>query len=209
MAYFTINPASTAVAPAPTGSPAFYKGPFKTSTVSCGDTYTFQVDGYSSSQIWLLQYKNGNIQNNGVFTVPSTYTSICPNDVGSYTSYVYTVQNGQQGSFLGSTSFSITAVQGAVTANLVPTAPTVNMPKSFQAGISQTISGYSLDPEGLPVVYTINWGDGSVVAVQHLGSGYPYQLNHSWSRAGAYIVTVTATDMSGNSRTAVIGIKVK
>ncbi|OGE76772.1 MAG: hypothetical protein A3C85_03490 [Candidatus Doudnabacteria bacterium RIFCSPHIGHO2_02_FULL_48_21] len=209
VAYFTINPASTAVAPAPTGSPAFYKGPFKTSTVSCGDTYTFQVDGYSSSQIWLLQYKNGNIQNNGVFTVPSTYTSICPNDVGSYTSYVYTVQNGQQGSFLGSTSFSITAVQGAVTANLVPTAPTVNMPKSFQAGISQTISGYSLDPEGLPVVYTINWGDGSVVAVQHLGSGYPYQLNHSWSRAGAYIVTVTATDMSGNSRTAVIGIKVK
>lgn len=182
------------------GTPAFYVGSSPVSSVVCGQTYTFKVDNYSGSQIWLGQTKNDQQTYNGIYSVPATYTSVCGRDEGSYNNNVYTVVNGQPGSYISSVGFEIKAnVQGAFTsANQSPAIPSLNGPVSFAVGASQTFSGYSTDADGDAITYSINWGDGSPVYTVELGSGYPYIASHVWSQPGIYNLQVSASDGKGD-----------
>ncbi len=54
------------------------------------------------------------------------------------------------------------------------------------------------DPEGDPVKFTFNWGDGLTSETGLITSG-PGAATHTWSRAGTYQVTAKATDSKGAS----------
>ncbi len=102
---------SAPVASAPSGTPAFYVGYSRAVSASCGTAATFKVDGYSGSQVWLVQYKNNasSTNFNGIYKVPDTYTFVCNKDEGFYANYVYDYSNGQKGALLGTAYFTVSA----------------------------------------------------------------------------------------------------
>lgn len=97
--------------PVPKPSPAVYLGDRRLagpiSIVSCGQTYTFKIDNYSHSQVWLVQTKNNLPTYDKAFTVPNTHQSACFRDEGSYTNKFYTLAAGQRGDFLGEVGVEI------------------------------------------------------------------------------------------------------
>ena len=100
-------------------TPTYYKNGGTVGSITCGETYTFGVAGYSESSIWLEQVKNGTRVYTGKFDVPMpAYTAVCrgddPNgvgDEGSYETTVYQLTYGagvaMPGTLLGSTNFTI------------------------------------------------------------------------------------------------------
>jgi len=204
------QPATPPPSPTPTPPPpvtiGYYQGPISTSSIVCGDTYSFIVTN-AGSQIWLIQYKGIVLQYNGVYSSSSSYTSKCNQDEGTYNASVYSVIDGGKGNYLGGASLTIGGVQGMTMLNQPPIAPTVTGPNVFKAGTAQNFNGYSLDPEGAPITYSINWGDG-LKSSQSFGSGYPYEATHAWSAPGAYSITINASDAAGNSRSTAVGITV-
>ena len=93
-------------------APIFYKIPgFPTSSITCGDTYTFDVPGYTT--VWLKEWKgSGNLVYNAQYNVPSTYTSVCNKDEGNYSVEVYITDyfTGQPDQPLGTTSLTINPI---------------------------------------------------------------------------------------------------
>jgi hypothetical protein len=112
------------VTPAPPApSPAVYVlygtlGLMKVSSANCGQSYTFQVDNYSGSQVWLEQTKNGepsyNSADKGLYPVPSSSTWVCNRDEGYYVNKVYAVVNGKKGKSLGEVDFTVYGAGGVV-----------------------------------------------------------------------------------------------
>jgi len=88
-------------------TPVFYVGPYKTTSNLCGSPFTFLVENYSGTQIWLEQTKNAMPNYSGVFTVPYNNLGTCDWGEGYYGNNVYTVVDGHKGVFLGSAPFTI------------------------------------------------------------------------------------------------------
>ena len=92
-------------------------------------------------------------------------------------------------------------VQGSIT-GFAPTIPTINFAGS-------RVFGYSTDPDSLVLTYTIDWGDGSQVQSQRLGSGYAYIFSHVWKKPGSYQVSVIAQDESGNTSKTALPVEIR
>jgi hypothetical protein len=121
----------------PSGAPAFYQGPIgnKITSAACGTAFTFQVDGYSGSQVWLTQTKNGTTSYDSILNVPDTYTPVCNRDEGTYTETVYTVTNGQKGTLLGSTTFTVKSASSSLAPDQV--SQTANILDAMRATLEQ------------------------------------------------------------------------
>lgn len=124
---FSHPPVRTSLGALRAGPAAFYNSAgTPISSIGCGQPYTFAVTGYS--QVWLVQTHNGTPQYNGVLPVPmAPYTANCSSEPGLYQAMVYTVVNGQQGQFIGSTSLSVLSNAAAPTSSAAPTS-TPNAP---------------------------------------------------------------------------------
>ncbi|MBO3800504.1 MAG: PKD domain-containing protein [Candidatus Brockarchaeota archaeon] len=57
----------------------------------------------------------------------------------------------------------------------------------------------SKDPDGDPVMYIFDWGDGTTSTTSYFPSGTPVSLSHSWSNPGSYSIKVMAKDKRGAS----------
>lgn len=87
-------------------SPVLYKNGVAVTELTCGDTYVYDVPGYSGTTIWLTQTKNGSSQYDGAYYVPAApYTSSCNQDEGTY----YSVVKTMAGSLIGQATFTIKA----------------------------------------------------------------------------------------------------
>ncbi len=97
-------------------TPYFTQNGQQTTSLVCGAQETFNVPGYS--QVWINQTKtkpDGTVSNwSGTLSIPNVYTPICNQDEGTYKNDVYTVQNGAQGSFLGSVTATIGSGQSSM-----------------------------------------------------------------------------------------------
>lgn len=65
-----------------------------------------------------------------------------------------------------------------------------------------TTCGYSTslnDPEGDPIAYTFDWGDGTFTATGLISPGTIVTEAHFWNRTGTYEVRALATDIKGAS----------
>ena len=91
-------------------------------------------------------------------------------------------------------------------ANKAPVITSVGGPTSITASSSQvsmwTIGGY--DPEGGPVLYSVNWGDG------HDSGGFVNAANfgYSYPVPGTYTITFTAKDAQGATTQSTLSVKV-
>ncbi len=84
------------------------------------------------------------------------------------------------------------------TVNQAPDQPSLSCtPDPSQAGQTVTCTFKSMDADSSGVYYTVNWGDGSSTRVPSSGTVTPNtdrSADHSYSLAGTYTVSVTATD---------------
>ena len=73
-------------------------------------------------------------------------------------------------------------------------------PNSGNTGEVLTFTTSTIDPEGDPIQYLIDWGDGTTsTSSSLLASGQTGTFTHSWASVGNFSVTVTATDSNGNA----------
>lgn len=75
------------------------------SEIFCGATETFSVSGHS--QVWIDQTKNGSPHYSGPLSVPLTYTTVCNQDEGFYTTSAYHLVGGARETFIGTSSINV------------------------------------------------------------------------------------------------------
>lgn len=92
----------------------------------------------------------------------------------------------------------------ASAATMSPATPTISGPSTIQTSTAGNYSFTSTDQNaggynGGLIVYAVNWGDGSAInSSSALASGASYNVSHTWSAAGTYTITVTATPGLGS-----------
>ncbi len=85
-----------------------------------------------------------------------------------------------------------------IAANRAPNMPLV--PSGSTSGITGTSYSYTTsatDPDGDPVKYTFNWGDGKTTTTGLVDSGTAASSSHSWTAVGTYLIKAKATDSKG------------
>jgi PKD domain-containing protein/WD40 repeat protein len=117
-------------------------------------------------------------------------------------SYVVSVFVTDDAGAIGADSFSVTVTN---------VAPTVNLGGSVELTFDSTLrqSGTFSDP-GTTETYwaTVNYGDGSGGMALAL-TGKSFLLDHTYSTAGTYTVTVNVTDSEGDSGSATLMVNVR
>jgi hypothetical protein len=69
--------------------------------------------------------------------------------------------------------------------------------RSGYTGIAYTYFTMAQDPDGDPVKYVIDWGDGRTTATDYVMSGSLENASHTWSSASEYAVKAKAVDSKG------------
>lgn len=164
--------------PIPSASaPGFYKGPFQVNSATCGDTYTFTVSNYPSSQVWLVQEKLplGSASSwvksyDGLYSIPNIYTSRCNQDEGTYSNTVYSAMDGWKGSAIGNTMiFKVNAATPAPVVTPTVTVLSPNGGETYVAGKNLTIRYVSQNLDSQPLtVYLYSSTRGIVRAMSNL-----------------------------------------
>ena len=75
-----------------------------------------------------------------------------------------------------------------------PTGPTLGLPRT-----SYSYCTSATDPDGDPVQYTFDWGDGKSNMTNLVNSGAIACASHKWDKAGIYQIKAYATDSRGTS----------
>ena len=82
--------------------------------------------------------------------------------------------------------------------NTPPNIPTINGPPRGKPGVSYEYTFMSSDPEGTPVWYYIEWGDGTNSGwIGPYTSGHEIIVNHTWNKRGTYTIQAKAKDGYG------------
>lgn len=176
------------------------ESPAETSTANVGQTITFRADCYDYEGQW--------------------YAAAWDDDTGPPTSQYYSGPSSTTWSPSQSYAWSTTGrhsvsmatldMAGAesnyvtwyvdVVSNTPPNAPsTPSGVSSGTTGVAYAFSTTTTDPEGDPITYTFDWGDGTVSTTNSVTSGTTASKSHSWSNPGSYCVRAKATDSSGAS----------
>jgi hypothetical protein len=128
------------------------------SSIVCGQPYTFDVPGYT--RVWLRQYKNGQVNFDGIFPVPmSSYMADCVKDVGTYDNVVGEVASSggidnAMGARIGDVSFRVTPAVTTPT-TVTPPNPVYNGPGDGGGGVTLTFKPGSRVPVPVtPPVYS-------------------------------------------------------
>jgi hypothetical protein len=80
-----------------------------------------------------------------------------------------------------------------------PSNPTIDGPTTGHISIDYNYTVRFIDADNNTVKYIFHWGDGTIESSGFLPSGINYSKKHSWTKAGKYIITVTASDNRTNS----------
>jgi uncharacterized repeat protein (TIGR02543 family) len=83
--------------------------------------------------------------------------------------------------------------------NRPPTKPTIEGPISGTKNTVYTYNASAIDPDNDPLQYTFEWGGSISQSSGFLPNGMNYSVNHNWTTAGRYNLTVTVTDNQNNS----------
>lgn len=78
--------------------------------------------------------------------------------------------------------------------NTPPTVPTLEGPVVGRVSHLYSFKACSTDPNNDSLLYTFDWGDGTIQSTSRLPSGQWCTLNHTWMKAGRYIIQVTVSD---------------
>ena len=134
-------------------------------------------------------------------TASGTYSTVV--DVGKVTTYTIANLADSKTYYFAAVAYNtsgassgysnqVTFTTPAPTANGSPSTPTTPTgPTSAAVNAAASYSTSATDPNGNPVTYQFNWGDGSV------SSWGVNTQSHAWAKAGTYYVTVQARDSLG------------
>ncbi|MFO7676928.1 MAG: PKD domain-containing protein [Thermoplasmatota archaeon] len=78
--------------------------------------------------------------------------------------------------------------------NLPPTKPEVTGPTSGNKNILYEYTAVSTDPDNDTIQYIFEWGDEQTTTTEFYPSGTAVTVNHTWTSAGKYHMTITAFD---------------
>lgn len=78
--------------------------------------------------------------------------------------------------------------------NLPPSQPRITGPANGTKNTLYTYTAMSTDADNDSIQYTFDWEDSLVQLSPFVPSGTSYSMDHTWTAAGRYIFTVTATD---------------
>ena len=93
---------------------------------------------------------------------------------------------------------SARSLEKEVIINTPPDRPTEPFgPRSIYAWVEYSYSSVAPDPDGDPVKYVFDWGDGNISRTGPTGIGSNTSAAHIWSQAGSYRVRVIARDPLG------------
>lgn len=82
--------------------------------------------------------------------------------------------------------------------NVSPKTPVIpSGPSSGTVGASYSYSTSTIDPNGYPVKYTFDWGDGTASTTALVNSGAKAGASHAWSKGGIDLVKAMATNSKG------------
>ncbi len=81
-----------------------------------------------------------------------------------------------------------------VVPNKPPLNPTIDGPIGGHMNREYRFMVQSTDSDNDTIIYTFDWGDGITESSGLLPNGILYVKNHSWTKAGKYTLTVTASD---------------
>lgn len=93
-------------------------------------------------------------------------------------------------------TINVTIVQSG---NYPPTKPTITGSTSGQKNINYEFIVQSTDNDKDTIKYHINWDDGTEETTEFYEQNTPVTLNHTWTTAGRYTITVTADDNNTTS----------
>jgi len=93
-------------------------------------------------------------------------------------------------------TINVTIVQSG---NYPPTKPTITGSTSGQKNINYEFIVQSTDNDNDTIKYHINWDDGTEETTEFYEQNTPVRLNHTWTTAGRYTITVTADDNNTTS----------
>jgi hypothetical protein len=83
--------------------------------------------------------------------------------------------------------------------NLAPQAPSGPQgPAKGTALSSLSFTASANDPEGDPMRFSFDWGDGTATETESVPSGTSVSSSHSWEKPGTYYVQATAIDSQGS-----------
>ncbi|MCK4365888.1 MAG: PKD domain-containing protein [Thermoplasmatales archaeon] len=85
--------------------------------------------------------------------------------------------------------------------NNPPTAPDVDGPQTGTQNTVYTYTAVSTDGDNDKIRYTFDWGDGTTKTTDFYANNTEVTETHNWSAAGAYTVTVIASDNATESGT--------
>ncbi len=94
-------------------------------------------------------------------------------------------------------SYDTTAL--IIVPNRPPSTPELDGPAVGIRNIEYTYTVVSTDADNDTVQYIFDWGDENMSTSEFLPSGTPFSINHSWSVAGEYIISVYAYDNMASS----------
>ena len=78
--------------------------------------------------------------------------------------------------------------------NEPPTPPEIDGPNKGGEGVELCWTFHSTDPNGDPVQYIIDWGDGSTNTTECKPSCVPVEVCHTYAERGTYIIKAKAKD---------------
>ncbi|MGC8585659.1 MAG: S8 family serine peptidase [Thermoplasmata archaeon] len=101
--------------------------------------------------------------------------------------YSYTNSNAIliEKSTIYNVNFNLTTNDSVNVSIYGPSSASPNMSVSFSIG--------GVDSNNYKIMYTVNWGDGTITTTGYCQSGSTITLSHSWSKTGTYNIIVNAT----------------
>jgi chitodextrinase len=153
------------------------------STILFDGSLSYDPDGNITKWLWDF----GDNTNANEMTVYHSFS-----EVGIYT-VTLTVTDNKGASNTDTTTCVIRQ------SNRSPTKPTISGPTSGTKNTMYTYTAASTDPDKDPLQYTFEWGGSISQLSGFLPNGMNYSVNHNWTTAGRYNLTVTVNDSQTES----------
>ena len=158
---------------------------------SVGETILFDGSGSTDTDgtITKWEWTFGDGQTGTGETTTHTYT-----EPGNYT---ITLKVTDDDSATDTDTTKVTIIQP----NRPPSKPTIDGPNEGNKSTWLIFDITSTDDDNDTIQYTVTWDDATSSDISDfLASGETYSVNHIWSAAGKYTITVTASDNQSNTQ---------
>ncbi len=192
------------IAASPNDPPAKPSAPVGTSSGVILTQYEYRTSTADpdGDRVWYTFYwGDGSTSTTGLLASGATASaSHTWTQSGSYGVYVKaTDSEGNVSDWSSGTTVKITKpLQPSSTTNDAPDTPSLaSGTASGETSVAYEYTAVATDPDADALLYTFNWGDGTISTTILVDSGVATSVSHTWTEPGTYAVQVKAIDSQG------------